>query len=274
MTLFASFYTTSDAEKAAAAILDRGARSEDLSIIAHHQDPAAVEIRDGNETQAEAVAKHGLTTTTGADAAMGAAKGLTFGMGLGVLGALATLFVPGVGWVVGGGALATIIASTAAAGTVTGGVVGYLKDQGMGDEVAATYQSRIVAGGAVLSLQVPTGDISEIEAESLLIKYGAEGVFTSYPTTTTDVAPLPVTAPHVVPSEPLEIAMATPIAPVIAAPPVVVTQGLGVEVPVEAVTPTRSDPVSGLAVEGYVEDPVSGVRRPVTFNQGRAYYVA
>jgi hypothetical protein len=262
MTLFASFDTTVDAEKAAAAILDRGARQEDLSIVAHYQDPSAVEIRDGGETQAEGVAKHGLTTTTGADAAMGAAKGLSFGMGLGILGAIATLFVPGVGLVVGGGALASIIASTAAAGAATGGVVGFLKDQGMGDEVAATYHARVAAGGAVLSLQVPTGNITEIEAESLLVKYGAVGVFTSYPTTTVDIAPLPVAAPNVVPGDSLEMAIAGSVRPV------------GSEVPVGAVTPTRSDPISGMAIEGYVEDPVSGVRRAVRFDEGRAYYVA
>lgn len=262
MTLFASFDTTVDAEKAAAAILDRGARQEDLSIVAHYHDPAAVELRDGSETQAEGVAKHGLTTTTGADAAMGAAKGLSFGMGLGILGAIATLFVPGVGLVVGGGALASIIASTAAAGAATGGVVGYLKDQGMGDEIAATYHARVASGGAVLSLQVPTGDITEIEAESLLVKYGAVGVFTSYPSTTPDVAPLPIAAPHVVPSEPLEMITAGQVLP------------LGAEVPVASVTPTRSDPISGMATEGYVEDTVSGIRRTVRFEGGRAYYVA
>jgi hypothetical protein len=365
MTLFASFDTTVAAEKAAAAILDRGARNEDLSIVAHHRSDGAVELGHG-ESDAEAVAKHGLTTTTGADAAMGAAKGLSFGMGLGILGAIAAMFVPGVGLVVGGGALATLIAGTAAAGAATGGVVGYLKDQGMGEEVAAAYHAKVAAGGAILALQVPTGDISEMEAESLLLKYGASGVFTSYPTTTQDVAPLPVAAPNVVPSEPLETL--APITPTVAAVPVttvsqptvggmpvgapvattqtvytevppasvvitrydtvtglpvegyaddvatglrravrfdngqpfydaglpayatpatvagpavvqqpavaVPVQPLGAEVPIAAVTPTRSDPATGLAMEGYVEDPVTGARRSVRFDQGRAYYVA
>ena len=250
MTLFASFDTTADAEKAAAAILDRGARQEDLSIVAHS-------LTD--EHHVEDVAKHGLTTTTGADAAMGAAKGLTFGMGLGMAGAVASLLIPGVGLVLGAGALATLIAGGAAAGAATGGIVGYLKDQGMGDEVAVAYQNRIATGGAVLALQIPTGDIDETTAESLLVKYGAVGVFTSYPTTTTDVAPIPDAIPRVVPTLEFEAANLQP---------------LGSEVPVGAVTPTRSDPDSGLATEGYVEDPVTGVRRAVRFEAGRAYYVA
>lgn len=253
MTLFASFDSVSAAERAAAALLDRGARQEDLSVVAHSMGGGAME-----PGHADDVAKHGVTTTTGADAAMGAAKGLSFGMGLGMLGAIAALLVPGVGLVVGAGALATAIGATAAAGAATGGIVGYLKDQGMGDEVAAQYHARVAAGGAILSLHVPTGDLDEKIAESLLVKYEAVGVFTSYPTTTEDVAPV---APRVVPSEPLE-SFATPGEP------------LGAEVPVGAVTPTRSDPVTGLAVEGYIEDPVTGLRRSVRFEHGRAYTIA
>lgn len=247
MTLFASFETRADAERAAAALLDRGARNEDLSVISRH-DPEG-------PTHAEDVAKHGLTTTTGADAAMGAAKGLTVGAGLGLL---AALLVPGVGLVLGAGAFATAVMGGAAAGVATGAVAGYLKDQGMGDEVAATYESRLATGGAVVELHVPTGDLDERVGESLLTKYGAVGVFTSYPGAPTQPAHA---VPHVVPSEPLEAGN-------LSAP------GMGDEVPVSAVTPTRSDPVSGLAVEGYVDDPVTGARRPVRFENGKAFYTA
>lgn len=288
MTLFASFDSTVTAEKAAAAIMDRGAREQDISVVAHHRGDGAVELGHGT-SDAEEVAKHGLTTTTGADAAMGAAKGLSFGMGLGIIGAIATLFVPGVGLVVGGGALASIIASTAAAGAATGGVIGYLKDQGMGEEVAAAYQARVAAGGAILALQVPTGDITEVEAESLLVKYGALGVFTSYPTTTQDVAPLPVAAPHVVPSEPLETL--APIAPTVTTTPVttvatptvagipvgpstVTTQQVVTDVTPTNVVATRYDTVTGLPVEGYVDDVATGMRRPVRYDNGRPFFDA
>ena len=47
---------------------------------------------------------------------------------------IAALFVPGVGWVLGGGALASAIvgaAAATAAGAAAGGVYGYLKDQGL-----------------------------------------------------------------------------------------------------------------------------------------------
>ena len=261
MTLFASFATNLDAEKAAAALLDRGARNEDLSIVSHES--GAVSVGHG-EGHAEEVAKHGLTTTTGADAAFGAAKGLSIGAGLGVLGAIAALLVPGVGLVVGAGALATAIAGSAATGAAAGGLMGYFKDQGMGEDVAAQYHARIAAGGAVLALGIPTGDLDEREAESLLVKYGAAGVFTSYPTAT------PSATPHAIDSTPLEF-LPTIHASTVAATSATVR--LGDEVPVGAVTPTRSDPATGLALEGYAEDPVSGVRRTVRFEHGRAYYI-
>lgn len=254
MTLFASFNSAADAERAAAALLDRGARNEDLSIVSH--ETGAVDVGHG-EGHAEEVAKHGVTTTTPADAAYGAAKGLTYGTGIGLLGVIAAMAVPGVGLVIGAGALAAAVAGTAAAGAAAGGIMGYLKDQGMGGDLAAEYHARIAAGGAVLALQLPTGDLDERTAESLLTKYGAAGVFSSYPTGTTDAVP------HVVPSEPLETGS-------LAAPAV----AIGDEVPVAAVTPTRSDPTTGLALEGYVEDPVTGARRAVRFEHGKAYYTA
>ncbi len=262
MTLFASFATVADAERAAAALLDRGAQKDDLSVVAHEGKGGAM----SSGGHAEDVAKHGVTTTTGADAAMGMAKGLSIGTGLGVLGAIAALLVPGIGLVVGAGAFATAVASTAAAGAATGGLVGYLKDQGMGDDVAAAYHARIAEGGAILSLAVPSGGLPENEAESLLNKYGAVGVFTSYPDMTSETPLSTGSVSHVVPSEPLEN-----LAPVSS---ISVGEALGAEVPVAAVTPTRSDPVTGLALEGYVEDPVTGARRPVRFEHGRAFYTA
>ena len=174
MTLFASFAAVADAERAAAALLDRGAKQEDLSVVANESHGQSHVMTSGGN--AEDVAKHGMTTTTGADAAMGAAEGLSVGMGLGVLGVLASLLVPGVGLVIGAGAVAAAIAGTAAAGAATGGIVGYLKDQGMGPDVAATYHARVTAGGAILALTVPSGDLPESDAEALLTKYGAAGV--------------------------------------------------------------------------------------------------
>ncbi|CAN5412701.1 hypothetical protein BH11ARM2_BH11ARM2_15060 [soil metagenome] len=124
----------------------------------------------------EDMAKHGITTTTAADAGAGAIKGTAWGVGLGAVAALATLLVPGVGWVVGGGALAAALgtaAATAGAGAATGAVVGFLKDQGLEEHVINEYSSAISAGGILLAVNLPSGSCSEMEGREVMDKYGA-----------------------------------------------------------------------------------------------------
>lgn len=134
---------------------------------------------DTEDRGTEEAAKHGISTTTAGDAESGAAKGAGWGLGIGIIGILASLAVPGVGWVVGGGALATAIAGaigTTVAGAIAGGVTGYLKDQGVPDQVAATYSQNVENGGALLAVTVPSGNVDAGTAEQLLNKYGATNV--------------------------------------------------------------------------------------------------
>ncbi len=80
-----------------------------------------------------AVGKEGITTTTPQDAAAGAAVGSGVGLVAGLLAAAAALMIPGVGLVLGGGALAAALgaaAATTAAGAAVGGVTGYLHRHG------------------------------------------------------------------------------------------------------------------------------------------------
>lgn len=181
-TLYASFVDSSAAERAAAALLDHGARAEDISILANNRLPTSTPAEDVVEAVAsEHTAKTGITTTTAADAGLGAAKGTAVGLGVGILAALAAVFVPGLGLVIGGGALATAVAGAAAsagAGAIAGGITGYLKDQGMGDELVASYSNAFAAGNAVLAISVPSGDLAAEEIEPYLTKYGALNVST------------------------------------------------------------------------------------------------
>jgi hypothetical protein len=127
----------------------------------------------------EIAAKSGLSTTTPADAGAGAAKGAGIGLGIGVLAGLASLFVPGVGLVFGGGALAGALAGTAAAtaaGALAGGVTGFLKDQGMTEELASRYHGTVQQGGAILALTLPSGNVDEPTAMQIVTKYGAADV--------------------------------------------------------------------------------------------------
>lgn len=197
-TLYASFATTSDAERAAGALLDHGLRAEDLSFIANEgyrppNDAVVVDSPQGGvvytdtvdvdavkeSNEAEHAAKAGISTTTPADVASGAAKGVGVGAGVGVLAAAAALFLPGVGWVLGGGALATALigaAATAAAGAAAGGVYGYLKDQGLPDEAIVSYTSTLSEGGALLSVRCPSENVDEATIQGILAKYGATNV--------------------------------------------------------------------------------------------------
>ncbi len=127
----------------------------------------------------ENAAKHGISTTTGADAGAGAVKGAGWGLGVGAVAALASLFIPGVGLVVGGGALAAALGGVAAAtgaGAAAGAVTGYLKDQGVDAHVAADYDKAIQGGGAVLAVNAPSGDCTREEITETLTKYGASNL--------------------------------------------------------------------------------------------------
>lgn len=124
-------------------------------------------------------AKHGISTTTPEDAGEGAVKGTGIGLGVGILASLAALTVPGIGLVLGGGALAAALgatALTAGAGAIAGGATGYLKDQGVPHEAAERYHGTVQGGGAVLSVNIPSGDVDQATAEAVLSKYGAADV--------------------------------------------------------------------------------------------------
>lgn len=142
---------------------------------------ARVDLANGEmrDEDAEDVAKHGITTTTPGDVGAGAIKGSLVGAGIGAVAALAVLIVPGVGLVLGAGALASAlggIAATAGAGAAAGALVGYLKDMGVDDQVATEYGKTVESGGAVLAVTVPSGEVGEAEAEAVLSKYGATNV--------------------------------------------------------------------------------------------------
>ena len=124
----------------------------------------------------ETAAKHGISTTTPEDAGEGAVKGTGIGLGVGILASLAALAIPGVGLVLGGGALAAALgatALTAGAGAIAGGATGYLKEQGVPGDAAERYHGTVTGGGAVLSLSIPSGKVDLTTAEGILSKYGA-----------------------------------------------------------------------------------------------------
>jgi hypothetical protein len=142
------------------------------------------EATSRDEDEDDLSAKSGISTTTGADAGSGALKGGAIGLGVGAIAALTALFVPGIGIVIGGGALAAALggaAATAGAGAAAGAVVGYLKDQGVEERVAVEYGEHFERGGSILTVHVPSNDVDEARVREVLSKYGAANV-SDYPT--------------------------------------------------------------------------------------------
>jgi len=117
-SIYATFVDPKMAEKAVGAVLDHGVKAEDISIVF----PEGYGVQpNGSAGEIERTAEQGITTTTAGDAVSGAAQGAGLGLAAGALAALASIFVPGIGLVVGGGALAIAIAG--AAGTTAAGAI-------------------------------------------------------------------------------------------------------------------------------------------------------
>lgn len=170
VTLHASFEDAALGEKAMGALLDHGVAREDLSGFF----PSDYETEDVHEVRANL--KHGITTTTSADAASGAAKGAGVGFGVGAVATLASLLIPGFGLVTGGGALATALigaAGTTVGGAVAGGIAGYFEDQGVDHQVALDSEAALRHGRAVVVVRCPSGKLSEAEISAILLKYHA-----------------------------------------------------------------------------------------------------
>ena len=183
-TLYASFSNIDDAERAIGALIDHGVRPKDISMVGGEAHSGRLESysasRDLDLKKIEDHAKSGISTTTAADAESGAAKGAGVGLGIGAAAALASMFIPGVGLVVGGGALALALAGAAGAtgaGAIAGGSMGYLKDQGVSDELVGSYSNTINSGGAVLAVDVAS-DVPAAEIESIFAKYLATNLTT------------------------------------------------------------------------------------------------
>jgi hypothetical protein len=168
----------SQASKAVGALLDAGVRAEDISILSPRG--TAEYYKDiPNESLANDKATSGITTTTGADAAVGAEKGAGIGLGIGAVAAIACLMIPGFGLVVGGGALAAAIAGAAgatAAGAVAGGVHGFLKDQGVPDDAIGSYGQSYDAGDTLVAVTVPSNNVSIVAADEILSKYNGKHI--------------------------------------------------------------------------------------------------
>lgn len=295
-TLYASFPTPEDAERVVGALLDNGAEAADISILANKRTAAGDPIPEAAEAaDAEHSAKSGLSTTTSFDVAAGTVKGATVGIGIGALATLAALFIPGVGLVLGGGALAAAVmggTGTIIAGAAAGGLTGYLKDQGVPDDIVTHYSNTFLEGGSIVAIAVPSGSLAPETAEGIFTKYGAANIATvNNARTLVAGTELPAPEALVVQDENSAIAPAAfvPAATVVAAPvaqqvytndplavstpevvsatPVFSNDPLQAVTPTHAVTPMTNGVVDDPQPTPYIDvvDPVTGAvtKRPI-----------
>jgi uncharacterized membrane protein len=198
----ATFGSREAAERGTAALVGMGADRAQMSTLARGEPGAAGDTmgHHGADHLVEPAREVGdsgapLTTTDEHDAAQGAAAGAAIGAVAGLATGLAMLMVPGIGLVTAGGALAWALGGaigTAAAGAVAGGVYGSLRDIGIEDVHARTYEERVHRGDVLLSAVIP--DMDESTVRATLEENGADYVTFSDDSSTWKPGATPSTA--------------------------------------------------------------------------------
>ena len=138
--------TYSQARNAVTAVEAAGVPTSEVSLVANKY--VSEKYADVDEVSAPAT---------------GAGIGGVVGGGAGLLAGLGLLAIPGLGPVVAAGWLAAT-AVGAAAGAATGGLVGALVGAGVSHGEAEVYSESVRRGGTLVSVRVPDGDASRIQA--------------------------------------------------------------------------------------------------------------
>ena len=116
-----------------------------------------------NSEIAGASAGKGTDEKVGGGAKAGATAGVVTGGLIGLLGSIGALAIPGVGPVMAGGALATLLADTAiggAIGAATGGLLGGLVGLGVPEGKAKAYSDRVSRGEYLVVVEGTDADLA------------------------------------------------------------------------------------------------------------------
>ena len=151
-TVAAVFPTLQNAEQVARHLENLGFTTDQIHIVA------------GNDP-----AHKPETGTTEA-----AVDGARFGGGLGIFASLVFLAVPGVGPVIAGGAMATVIAGLGI-GAAAGGLLGAFKNLGISHEDAGLYEEAVRRGKVFVAVHAGD-DASEQQVSRIMHDYGAEDI--------------------------------------------------------------------------------------------------
>jgi hypothetical protein len=162
--VFGIYVSAEAAERAVNALVADGFPSQDVSVL----------MPDTESTRAFA---HRKETKAPEGATAGATAGGIVGGTLGVLVALGTLAIPGVGPLMAAGPLVAALAGVGAGGTV-GGLLGALIGAGIPEYEAKRYAGRVKDGGVLLSVHAVT-DGEVLRAKEVLRETGADDIATA-----------------------------------------------------------------------------------------------
>ncbi|MBV9210751.1 MAG: hypothetical protein JOZ52_08990 [Acidobacteria bacterium] len=155
------FKTRVAAEAAVDAIIKRGYRREDISVL----------MSDATKSKEFAVE----TRTHAADGAgIGGAVGGAVGAALAAIAAVGTsIALPGIGLIIAGPIAAAL--AGAGAGGATGGIIGALIGAGIPEHRAKVYDAGLRGGGILLGVEANTNDDAD-KLQQFLEDMGAEHV--------------------------------------------------------------------------------------------------
>jgi len=133
-TVVGVFPDRAHAEQALTELHNLGFKDDQIGYVVHHDKDKGVSGKKPEE-----------------GALLGAASG---GVAGGLIGAGASLLIPGIGPVIAGGVLTAILGGLVA-GTLLGGLTGALVKLGISEEEARYYQSEFEAGRPIITVEAP-----------------------------------------------------------------------------------------------------------------------
>jgi len=159
-TVTGVFPSILEAELAIRDLEYRGIPSDSINLIA------------GNDkNRHDEYLKKSKEASTSAGAA--AASGASFGGGVGIVTTLVALAIPGVGPIIAGGAMTTVLAGMGF-GAVAGGLLGTFKNMGIPHEDAPLYEEAVRRGAVIAIAHVDDAQASD--ATSVMEWRGAHNI--------------------------------------------------------------------------------------------------
>ena len=159
-TVVGVFSSINQAQRALSDLLATGIPSDGTHLIAGN---------DKNRHEEYLARSKSSSITTGAAAASGA----SFGGGLGIVASLVALAIPGVGPIIYGGAMLTVVTGLAI-GAAGGGLIGTFKNMGMSHEDAPLYQEAVRRGAVLAIAQVD--DERALDAIEIMNSHGGSDI--------------------------------------------------------------------------------------------------